>query len=150
MNHQTCRWCGETKPLADFGFRKDRGSYKKHCKACYNAKHGKRAVERATAWNKRNPIKRRNLLLKKYGLDVESYQDLWDMQKGCCAICGLHEDEAVLGRDHNSRLHVDHNHVTGEVRGLLCHKCNLGIGYLNSDEGPEVLESALEYIRRSS
>jgi hypothetical protein len=137
------------KPLSDFGFRKDRGSYKKHCKACYNRKHGKKDTARASEWNRRNPIRRRNITLAQYGLDVEGYEDLYAAQRGRCAICGTHESEACLGKRNNTRLHVDHNHKTGEVRGLLCHKCNLGIGYLNGDEGTANLEAAILYLSRS-
>lgn len=64
--------------------------------------------------------------------------ELYLDQGGRCAIC-LRIDGEVGG------LNLDHNHVTGEVRGLLCRSCNLGIGLLRSDEGPELLERALAY-----
>lgn len=64
--------------------------------------------------------------------------ELYLEQHGRCAIC--HRPEMEVGR-----LHLDHNHVTGRVRGLLCRDCNWGIGWLRSDHGPAVLESALAY-----
>lgn len=148
--NQTCKWCGESKPLTEFGFRQDRGCYKKHCKTCYNQKHGPRATERATAWNKRNAIARRNSTLKTYGIDVETYEELSEAQRGCCAICGVPESEACLGRSTTKKLFVDHNHITGEVRGLLCHKCNMGIGYLQGDTGTAILDAAVVYLQRGN
>jgi hypothetical protein len=62
-------------------------------------------------------------------------------QKGCCAICGVHQNERSDGKD----LAVDHDHETGEVRGLLCTNCNTGIGQLQED--PEVLLKAIEYLK---
>ena len=68
------------------------------------------------------------------------YLQLLDKQKGCCAICGLHELE------HNGKLHVDHNHETGKVRGLLCTRCNTALGKFK--ESPTILESAVKYLER--
>jgi hypothetical protein len=61
-------------------------------------------------------------------------------QLGVCAIC--HEV------DIDRRLSVDHNHVTGKVRGLLCRKCNTAITYLR--DRPDLLIAAADYIRRNS
>jgi hypothetical protein len=77
----------------------------------------------------------------KYRIRVEDYWRILGEQGGRCAICGA--DEA--GGKHN-RWHVDHNHRTGQVRGLLCHSCNIGIGHLR--ENPDVLRSAIDYLDR--
>lgn len=62
-------------------------------------------------------------LKHKYGITPEQWQEMFDVQKGCCAICGRHQGE--LSR----RLSVDHCHTTNEVRGLLCTSCNSKLGW---------------------
>lgn len=59
-------------------------------------------------------------------------------QEGRCAICNRTEEEA------GSTFHLDHCHTTGKLRGLLCGKCNRGIGYLNDDV--KLLSSAIDYL----
>lgn len=66
-------------------------------------------------------IKQINLksdLMRKYGLTIEQWQEMFSKQNGCCKICGKHQSQF------KSTLCVDHNHITGEVRGLLCPSCN--------------------------
>lgn len=72
---------------------------------------------------------------KLYGITEAEYQDMYQAQGGMCQIC----TNEVEGR-----LHIDHNHDTGEVRGLLCGSCNRGIG-LFSDQ-PELLRKAADYL----
>lgn len=78
---------------------------------------------------------RSNFLKFNYGIDIVEYERLFDLQGGVCAICNL----GVMGN-----LSVDHDHETGEVRGLLCDKCNEGIGCLKEDPG--ILLKAVEYL----
>jgi len=61
--------------------------------------------------------------LKKYGLTLHDYYSLLKKQNMCCAICGKHQ------KDFNRLLSVDHDHKTGEIRGLLCSNCNSGLGF---------------------
>jgi len=75
--------------------------------------------------------------LKKYGLTVEQHQQLLAEQNGLCRIC-----EEPFGRF----IHIDHDHGTGRVRGLLCHKCNVGLGHFRDD--PQLLRAAAEYIEQ--
>lgn len=75
--------------------------------------------------------------LKKYGLTVADYQALLDKQGGTCALCGVPPAD---GR----RLAVDHDHVTGRVRGLLCQRCNGGLGALGDDVAG--LQRAIAYL----
>lgn len=72
-----------------------------------------------------------------YGISPEQYLELFEAQDGKCKICGYVPKE-------NEYLVVDHNKETGEVRGLLCKKCNLGIGYLK--DNPESLRNAAKYV----
>lgn len=75
-------------------------------------------------------------LRRKYKISLDDYDALYNKQQGKCAICGNPEE----------LLHIDHNHITGEVRGLLCLKCNRGIGFLNDDI--KILEQALAYLKQ--
>lgn len=75
------------------------------------------------------------LLKTKYGLSRGQYDMLLRIQHGACALC--------LRPPSNIRLHVDHDHRTGIVRGLLCHRCNRGLGYI---QNPDVLRRAMEYV----
>jgi hypothetical protein len=68
-------------------------------------------------------------------MSTSEYQSLYEMQFGKCAICSLED-----------KLYVDHCHKTGDVRGLLCNKCNSGIGFLNDD--PTLLNNAYKYLMR--
>lgn len=85
---------------------------------------------------------RKSHLRRKYGLTVENYTILLKEQDGKCAIC----DSKDAGRQGVKNLAVDHNHSTGKVRGLLCSRCNLGIGHLDDD--PNRLEAAAAYLRK--
>ncbi len=75
--------------------------------------------------------------LKKYHLEQVDFIKMFDEQGGKCAIC-----ERVF----RSSPHTDHNHRTGQVRGLLCYTCNFGLGKFQ--EKSEILERAAEYVRR--
>jgi len=76
-------------------------------------------------------------LLTKYDISVEQFQAVWESQGGVCAICN---GPPTKGK----RLAVDHNHQTGEVRGLLCCNCNMGLGNLKDDI--DLLRSAISYL----
>ena len=73
-------------------------------------------------------------LEKQYGMEPGAYNKLWSFQNGLCAIC----DDVLV------RPHLDHNHTTGKVRGILCQRCNLGIGLLK--ESITVLRQAEQYL----
>jgi hypothetical protein len=75
--------------------------------------------------------------LKKYGISLADFKGILAAQDGCCAIC--HSDKS--GR---RGWHVDHDHQSGVVRGLLCHFCNTAIGSLKDD--PELLRAAALYL----
>jgi hypothetical protein len=80
---------------------------------------------------------------KKLGIDLtlEKFKEIGDSQGWCCKICGISQDN--LGHS----LHVDHDHNTLKIRGLLCSQCNTGIGLLK--ENVEILKSAIFYLENS-
>ncbi|KKN26029.1 hypothetical protein LCGC14_0878740 [marine sediment metagenome] len=96
-------------------------------------------------WAKGHPEVRdqasRRRVLWAHGLTLESYERLLRKQRHRCAICRARHIEAPM-----RRLHVDHNHKTGQVRGLLCNKCNHLLG--NSQESVEVLRKAAQYLQQ--
>ena len=75
-----------------------------------------------------------------YGLTPEQYENMILEQEFKCAICGIHET-AIKGK---RRLCIDHNHVTGKVRGLLCPHCNLMLGTAKDD--PNILREGAKYL----
>lgn len=61
-------------------------------------------------------------------------------QNNCCKICNTHQNKL------NSPLHIDHNHSTNKIRGLLCSKCNQGLGFFYDNIG--LMEKAIEYLKK--
>lgn len=82
-------------------------------------------------------------LRKSYGITADDYEAMLSEQEGVCAICGS-DDPGT--RDHRKRLHVDHDHETGRVRGLLCSPCNRLLG--QASDSPKILRSAADYLER--
>ncbi len=80
--------------------------------------------------------RRNSHLMRKYDISLERYEQMLESQCGSCAICG--------GDNEGRNLAVDHDHVTGAIRSLLCTQCNAGIGSLRDD--PEVMLTAADYI----
>lgn len=76
--------------------------------------------------------------IRKYGITTEDYLEIIDAQDGECAICSA----SISELDHTA--HLDHCHDTGKVRGVLCRRCNTGIGMLNDD--PDTLQKAIDYL----
>jgi len=83
--------------------------------------------------------KREHHLRYEFGISTSIYNDILAEQYGVCAICG-----AKYSDKKNRRLHVDHDHVTDKVRGLLCSNCNTGLG--NFKDNPELLQLAIDYL----
>ena len=73
----------------------------------------------------------------KYGVSPEQYLELFEAQGGKCKICGYEPSG-------DEYLHIDHNKETGEIRGLLCGKCNKGLGLF--DDNPENFIKAKDYL----
>jgi hypothetical protein len=84
---------------------------------------------------------RRSFLKVKYGISLEDYDAMLARQGGVCAAC-------KNKKRRSERLCVDHCHVTGKVRGLLCRNCNFGLGLFRDDA--DLVEAAAAYLRRAS
>lgn len=155
-----CSGCGVSKALDEF--HQDKNSKDKRarrCKPCANATSARwasdnpirhrangrrqhdnnRAANNAAARKRyeRNPERDLDAKRKyRYGVDRAKYDAMIETQGGVCAICS----EPSL----TQRLHVDHDHATGAIRGLLCKPCNLGLGFFR--DNPAALLAAIEYL----
>ena len=149
----TCAECGHAGPPDDFHREaSSRTGRNRRCKPCRNARnreHVQRDPERRREtmqrWQRSNPDRyaaaKREHKLRRYGLTSARYDALLAEQGGVCAICGDAERD---GWD----FAVDHEHASGRVRGLLCRRCNVGIGLLR--DSPEVVTAAADYLRRTA
>jgi len=109
---KTCAKCKIKQELSQFNKGNDKDNLRYYCKKC-NASG-------TTEWRKNNPGKRRNsFLVRTYGIDLAQYNEMLKNQNHKCATCGI--DEVDAGQ---KRLVVDHDHLTGRVRALLCGPCN--------------------------
>ena len=87
-------------------------------------------------------------LKRDYGISLEAYTEMLVKQQGLCAICGTANGSERSNNNGRKVLGVDHNHATGAIRGLLCARCNAGLG--NFQENPEWLVKAAEYLESYS
>lgn len=98
-------------------------------------------------WRDANKEKLRAAKRKRnYGLTQEQYDQMLKDQNKACEICEITTDQLALKypSSYHKNLVVDHCHYSGKVRSLLCHHCNLFVGYLESKQ--DVLQKAVEYI----
>jgi len=80
--------------------------------------------------------------MRRFGISLETFNNLLADQGGGCAICG--KTEGLKVGDRQLRLALDHDHRTGAVRGILCNGCNNGLGRFKDD--PELLRRAATYL----
>ncbi|MBP7709873.1 MAG: endonuclease VII domain-containing protein [Rickettsiales bacterium] len=120
MKGKICTKCGCEKPISYF--HKMRDTKRSDCKECRNSY--------LREWSRKNPEKKREQKYRtRYGITLKQYEELLALQNHTCAICGKGEHV----RKNDKYFLVDHCHKTGEVRGLLCHRCNQAIAQLNED-----------------
>lgn len=128
-----CPACGETKPLNAFYGNADRPSgCSSYCRGCVARKH-----------RENSETVRANRIKVSFGISLEQYETLLAKQTGVCAICKMPERSKRF-----KYLAVDHCHVTGRVRGLLCSRCNRALGYFGDDA--QRLKSAAVYLENST
>jgi hypothetical protein len=121
-----CPDCGQDKPLDDFPRNKNtRSGRHTYCKPCHAART-RETIKRLYGSGRHYHLKQR------YGLGGEEIQAMIDAQGGYCIICFDKPAE-----------HVDHDHTTGKVRGVLCFNCNGGLGQFNIAK----LRGAIDYLK---
>ena len=158
-----CTKCGKVKDESEFHpahhHSDDLASQCKLCKNKWTAAHYQRTKEKQHVRGKMYRDKNREVIREKanhmyktdprrkraawatHGIDmtVDRYNEMSLSQKGKCLICGVHQ------KDLKQKLSVDHNHATGEVRGLLCYRCNLMVG--NVECNSDIIERVHLYIK---
>lgn len=138
--NEFCTICKDTnKPRISEFFSSDRSvknGLKAVCRTCLSAKHKKWAATPAA----KSSVRSRQIK-SSYGLSADDYDRLFRDQCGRCAICMRTEDSSTKKR---RILHVDHDHMTGLVRGLLCNTCNVGLG--NFRDAEWIIARALIYL----
>ena len=160
---KTCRLCGREQPLENFYPAKGmRDGRRNECKACFKERAAARyranpepVKERVRRWQRENPEKqaarmreyrasgrrsevdRRSHLKRRFGITPEQYESMLEAQGGRCAICRRRPRADIA-------LHVDHEHESGEIRGLLCFRCNNALGDFGDSE--RLLHRAAAYL----
>lgn len=130
---QQCRRCKEFFPVSEFPLARS-GNPGFICRRC----------------RQEDPVRKRRYRLKEnYDISLEAWSALYTRQAGRCAICAcqlpeLAEMQRSIPRKNKTQWSTDHCHLTGKVRGILCHGCNVGIGYFREDV--EVVRRAIKYL----
>lgn len=117
-------------------------------KRVYTEEQKQRNLEAQRRRRTKNPDKVREIgraseqrrRLKRYGLTYDEYLKILEQQNHSCAICNI----TTSG---TREWHVDHCHITGKVRGVLCHNCNLLLGH--SKDNVKILQKAIQYLNDS-
>jgi hypothetical protein len=125
-----CSKCKVPKPLDEF-HKRINGKYGRdhYCKKCGNAGHRIRYAN--------NPGEKLNKKYGKYNITHDDFINMYNAQNGKCKICNKQFER-------KRHIFIDHNHVTGSVRGLLCPNCNILLG--NCNDNIETLKSAISYL----
>jgi hypothetical protein len=160
-----CKVRGEIKlPEEFYANPTGRAGLRPECKDCTKGKRRasylwsrEQEIERVRQWALANPAKvqkrialmrgsdkkrladRKSYLKRKYALTIQEYDAMLAAQNGVCAICNRPRPE-------NRTLHVDHDHGSGEIRGLLCFRCNNALG--DFEEQYELFQRAANYLDR--
>ena len=134
--NRVCPTCGIEKDLETGYYNKKNrpGGKDYECKECRKKQYAKWLD--TVGGRKHTTAQKRQIIYNKYGLGKEGYEQLLKDQDNKCACCSVVMRKPV----------IDHNHISGKVRGLLCSRCNTGIGQLG--DTLEGLLQAVEYLQR--
>lgn len=122
---KVCPVCSLEKDKEDFGPSSRKDGLRSQCKTCRSEKE------------------RPGRIRRQYGITTEDCDKIFQSQNGLCACCGQPET-AVHWKGKKRTLAIDHDHVTGKVRQLICHRCNIVIGLVK--ENPDICELVRNYI----
>ena len=171
METKICHKCGEKKELNFENFYKSKqtkSGFKCYCKACINKQNkeydnlnkdklktrilkSRNRNEESKKRHSVSTIKYRNnniestksrIMQRKYNIDLDYYNIMFQKQNGCCEICS--KELVHLGK----ATHIDHCHSSNKVRGLLCNSCNLALGQFK--DNVKTLAKAIEYLNKNS
>ena len=136
-----CSVCKKEKSIDQFYPRRKKGvqvGYDNRCMDCRKEGNRKWINKNANYHKDRYGARyKRNInLQREYGITIDQYEAMVELQEGRCAICE---------KDFGKKLYVDHCHDTGRVRALLCQKCNSGLGMF--DDRADLIDRASAYLR---
>lgn len=154
MNTKICSKCKSDKDVEEFYKSSSTGKLRPTCKEC-TIRLNKESKSRRDLGLPRlrdlkpkphgstdNPEYNSNAQIKyKYGITIEDYNKILVKQEERCAICGRHQC------NFDKKLHIDHDHKTGKIRGLLCYNCNHAIGKFF--DNTEYLQNAINYLNNN-
>ncbi len=125
-----CSRCKEIKPLEEF-------KNKSWCRPCAYE------YERIRWANKTQKQQRSKWLWTKYKITYDEYEKLYNDQNGKCKICT--DDISLMSKDNSKNIAcVDHDHSTGQIRGLLCNHCNRALGLMK--ENIQYIQNMIKYL----
>lgn len=143
MESKLCRKCFTVKLLVDFVKSADsKSGYRHLCKECNNAYYAQRRIdkyEKVRSYERK--FHRTRNLKYNFGINEEIYDKMLLEQNNTCALCPATKSDST-----RPNLAVDHCHTTGRVRGLLCGKCNKGLGLFS--DNVELLKRAINYLEK--
>lgn len=137
-----CPKCKRIKKLDKFN--KSNGGFSSHCTLCCRdlSKKYYDPKKNSEKYNDNKDAVRNDRLKRKFGITLKEYNEKLISQEEKCAICGK------VVEDNGKALAVDHNHNTGEVRGLLCNNCNAAVGFVG--ENIDIAKKMIKYLERWS
>lgn len=139
-NCKQCQMCKETKNLKLFHKSKHtKSGYSSYCASCKYKSNQTNSLKRLHKDREKYlRFRKNNHLKRKFKITIEEYETILEKQEHRCAICNKLENS-------KKKMNVDHDHMTNEIRGLLCHHCNIGLG--NFKDNVENLNSAIKYLK---
>lgn len=144
-SNKICNKCFQTKSINKFSLRdKIKKIYRNECKACLCLLRKKQPSY--GKWHKNNKQKlkeymRKYDLKRHWNMEETTYLELLNKQNNQCLICKTTE---FTGK--GKKAHIDHDHKTGKIRGLLCNLCNIGLGAFK--DNINFLQNAIEYLTK--
>lgn len=127
------KWTKENRDKANAWYREDRKN------------NPEKYSEISKRYYSKNKVKKHEYQITRlYGIEAEQYYKMFSDQENRCAICNQHETRKSRTPGEVAKLTLDHNHETGQIRGLLCHSCNTGIGKFR--ESKDLLRLAVAYL----
>lgn len=157
VTEKRCNKCGVTKPveyfprrIAGVGSGWNLSRWYSKCKTCAaewaKSERGRESARKNRENNKEKMYAHRRTKVEekreydyrlKYGIGIGEYDKMFSAQSGVCAICGNEQGDG-------KRLCIDHDHKSGDIRGLLCYKCNHAIG--KAEDNPQRLQKMIDYL----
>lgn len=142
-----CNGCGANLSTTQFSRGSGGREFRSRCRSCetkaarlYRLAHPKKVRRIKRNWSRKNPESVKRTLIRVFarrlGYNPDQILKWWQEHPKTCDICGVGTDK--------EKMAIDHCHTTGVIRGLLCERCNHGLGHFKDD--PERLREAANYL----